>query len=76
MNDLKGDADELIAIFDEMLFSLIESMQANDWVEAGRINAAFRGLAVTLGDANLWQPVFPMSNIWYVPLISPPKHVS
>ncbi len=73
MIDPKSEASELIALFEEMLCSLIEAIQRNDWVEAGRLDAAFRGFADAFGDVSLWQPVFRFDDVWKTPALPHPS---
>ena len=73
MIDPNREASELIALCDEMLCSLFEAIQKNDWVEAGRLDATFRGFADAFGDVSLWKPVFPFEDIWKTPALPHPR---
>ena len=71
--DIERESDELIELFEKLLTSMIEAMQANDWVEAGRINAIFRGISETLGDINLVPEFLEINGISYMARLPAPR---
>jgi hypothetical protein len=73
MNDPVFDGDDLVAMLDEILYSLIEALQGHDWVEAGRLDAAIRGIAAALGVESDWTPAFSPNHISYFPLLPAPS---
>ncbi|WP_010188823.1 hypothetical protein [Sphingomonas sp. PAMC 26605] len=76
MNDAVFDGDDLVAMLDAILDSLIEALQDNDWVDAGRLYASIQGIAKALGVADFPEPDWSPANICYVRLLTGPSSIS
>ncbi|MBB3588980.1 hypothetical protein [Sphingomonas sp. BK481] len=73
MNDAIFDGDDLVAMLDAILDSLIDALQANDWADAGRLHASIKGIALALGVTDFPEPNWSPADICYVPLLTGPN---